>query len=57
VESKAKLDEDVEADKRQAEDDALCAALRASLATVQTSNPNPVTLPTATPVVKRITGA
>jgi hypothetical protein len=37
VESKAKLDEDAEADKRLAEVEALCAALRASPATVQTS--------------------
>jgi hypothetical protein len=37
AESKAKLDEDAEADKRLAEVDALCAALRASPASVQTS--------------------
>jgi hypothetical protein len=111
VESKAKLDEDAEADKRLAEVDALCTALRASPATVQTSksrtvaesaqidlfdgklytrmrdlnaaarsairnghlqatlheysfhrlkrsgNPNPVTPPAPTPVVKQITSA
>ena len=37
VEGKAKLDEDAEADKRLAEVDALCAALRGSPASVQTS--------------------
>ena len=37
VESKAKLDEDAEVDKRLAEVDALCAALGASPASVQTS--------------------
>jgi len=37
AENKAKLDEDAEADKRLAEVDGLCAGLRASPATVQTS--------------------
>lgn len=37
VENKAKVDEDAEADKRLAEIDDLCAALRASPANVQTS--------------------
>jgi hypothetical protein len=110
ADNKAKLDEDAEADKRLAEVEALCAALRASPASVQTSksraaadtaqidlfdgklytrmralnaaarsairnghlqaslheysfhrlkrsgNPNPVSPPAPTPVVKQITG-